>query len=408
MNDWLARAAARNPDRLAIVAPGWETTYGELHALARVEAQALAAEGIRSGHRFGVEYLGEIAYPIALHACLILGAAAVPIDSRLGAAERAARAVGGEAATNDVATVMYTSGTTSAPKPVELTHHNWFANACGSALALGLDPAERWLCPMPLAHVGGLSILLRSTIYATTVVLQDRFHVPAVLEELMNPERRITLVSLVPTMLSRLLDAGLEAPPTLRWALLGGAPIAPGLLQRAAEAGVPVAPTYGMTEACSQIATFGLPLHGVQLRLAEDGELLVSGTVVAPGALAPDGWLHSGDLAAFRDDGMLEIVGRKADTIVSGGENVAPAEVEAVLLSHPAVADAGVFARPDPEWGEAVIARVVLRDGESVGPDALRDFVRGRIAMFKVPKEVEFADSLPRTASGKLIRRELA
>jgi O-succinylbenzoic acid--CoA ligase len=407
MNDWLARAAARYAERPAILAPEWEASYAELHALADVEARALAAEGIRPGHRFPLEYLGEIAYPIALHACLRLGAAAVPIDSRLSAAERAARAVGGEASTDDVATVMYTSGTTSAPKPVELTNGNWFANACGSALALGLDPAERWLCPMPLAHVGGLSILLRSTIYATTVVLHDRFHVPAVLEELMNPERRITLVSLVPTMLARLLDAGLRSPPTLRWALLGGGPIAPALLQRAATAGVPVAPTYGMTEACSQIATFGLPLHGVQLRLADDGEVWVQGSVVAPGALGQDGWLHTGDLGTF-DDGRLEIVGRKSDTIVSGGENVAPAEVEAVLLEHPAVADAGVFARADAEWGEAIVARVVLRDGnEEVSAEELRSFVRARIAALKVPKQVEFADTLPRTPSGKLVRREL-
>ncbi len=119
---------------------------------------------------------------------------------------------------------------------------------------------------MPLAHVGGLSILIRSLVYATTVVLHERFETEAVLNELMDPARRITIVSLVPTMLARLLDAGLSSPPTLRWALLGGGPIPPALLERADAAGVPVAPTYGMTEACSQIATFGFPLHGAQLR----------------------------------------------------------------------------------------------------------------------------------------------
>src|SRR5207302_7268451 len=118
---------------------------------------------------------------------------------------------------------------------------------------------ERWLCPMPLAHVGGLSIVIRSAIYGTTAVLEPRFDAGAVVEGLMNPERRITLVSLVPTMLARLLDAGLERPPSLRWALLGGGPIAPALLERAAAAEVPVAPSYGMTEACSQIATGGRP-----------------------------------------------------------------------------------------------------------------------------------------------------
>src|SRR6185437_14424968 len=130
------------------------------------------------------------------------------------------------------AAIMHTSGTTSDPRPVPLTYANWLANALGSAVALGLDRDERWLCPMPLVHVGGLSILLRSAIYATTVVLHGRFDTDTVLEALMSVEQRITLVSLVPTMLSRLLDAGLHEPPTLRWALLGGGPIAPALLER--------------------------------------------------------------------------------------------------------------------------------------------------------------------------------
>jgi O-succinylbenzoic acid--CoA ligase len=301
---------------------------------------------------------------------------------------------------------MHTSGTTSAPKRVELTYGNWLANAFGSAVALGLDPAERWLCPMPLAHVGGLSILIRSTIYATTVVVHERFDTEAVLAELSDPERRITLTSLVPTMLARLLDAGLRNPPALRWALLGGGPIPAPLLQRAADAGVPVAPTYGMTEACSQIATFGLPLHGVELRLADDSEILVRGPIVAPEALENDGWLHTGDLGAF-DGQRITITGRKADTIVSGGENVAPAEVEAVLLEHPAVADAGVFARPHEEWGEAVVAAIVPHDGVPLDPGALKAHCVARLAPFKVPKSFEQRDALPRTVSGKLLRREL-
>jgi O-succinylbenzoic acid--CoA ligase len=271
---------------------------------------------------------------------------------------------------------------------------------------LGLDPAERWLCVMPLAHVGGLSILIRSVIYATTVVLHDRFETEAVLRALSDPDERITIVSLVPTMLARLLDAGLRNPPTLRWALLGGGPIAPALLGQAAEAGVPVAPTYGMTEACSQIATFGYALPGVEL-ITSEGEILVRGPIVAPGALSEDGWLHTGDLGDLDERGRLAIVGRTADTIVTGGENVAPAEVEAALLEHPAVADAGVFAQPDPEWGEAVIAAVVLANGAAATEDQLREHCASRLARFKVPKRFEFRESLPRGESGKLLRREL-
>ncbi|MGH2842659.1 MAG: AMP-binding enzyme, partial [Solirubrobacteraceae bacterium] len=212
---------------------------------------------------------------------------------------------------------------------------------------------------------------------------------------------------LVPTMLARLLDAGLAGPPTLRWALLGGGPIPPGLLARAQAAQVPVAPTYGMTEACSQIATFGVPLHGVALRLGADGEVLVRGPSLAANRLGADGWLATGDLGELDARGRLRMVGRKADTIVTGGENVAPAEVEAVLLEHTAVADAGVFGVEDPEWGERLVAAVVLRGGQRATPEELREFIGARLARFKVPKEIRFAAQLPRNVSGKLLRGEL-
>jgi o-succinylbenzoate---CoA ligase len=407
MRNWLERATLLRPERVAIEHDsGARLTYAELLERARSAATGLRAGGIAPGERTPLRDDDRLGFAVGLHGALLHGAALVPIDLRLTPDEQARREVDGPVPYADVATVMYTSGTTSAPKPVYLTYSNWEANAIGSALALGLDLNERWLCVMPLAHVGGLSILLRSTLYATTAVVHQRYDTDAVLRELMSAERAITLVSLVPTMLARLLDAGLENPPALRWALLGGGPIPPGLLLRAQEAGVAVAPTYGMTEGCSQIATFGVPLHGIELKF-EDGELLVRGPSIAPGSLDPDGWLRSGDLAELDERGRLQIIGRKSDTIVSGGENVAPAEVEAVLLEHPAVADAGVFSRPDAEWGEAVVATVVLRDGLSPSPVELQEFVAGRLSGFKVPKEIGFSNELPRTVSGKLLRREL-
>jgi O-succinylbenzoic acid--CoA ligase len=163
-----------------------------------------------------------------------------------------------------------------------------------------------------------------------------------------------------------------------------------------------------MTEACSQIATDGFPLLGVELRIADDGEVLVRGRTVAVGSLAPDGWLHTGDLGAVSERGRLVIAGRKADTIVTGGENVAPEEVEAVLLEHPAVADAAVFARPDDEWGEAVIAQVVLTGGATVEAGELRGHCAERLAPFKVPKRFERVETVPRGVTGKLLRRELS
>jgi O-succinylbenzoic acid--CoA ligase len=407
MSHWVTTAAAMHPDRIAIEGPERSLTYAELRDVATKRAAEVHARRVALALSGGEDFV------VALHACLLAGAAVVPVDLRLSEAEQAQRRASAEAELGgtpdgdvDVA-VMHTSGTTAAPKPVVLTRGNFLASSLGSAVALGLDPAERWLCPMPLTHVGGLSIPIRSAIYGTTAILRGRFDTEEVLADLMDPARRITLVSLVPTMLGRLLDAGLERPPTLRWALLGGGPIAPALLERATLAGVPVAPTYGMTEACSQIATFGWPLAGVELRTAGDGEVLVRGQIVSAGALAEDGWLHTGDLGSFDERGRLEIVGRKSDTIVSGGENVAPAEVEATLLEHPAVADAAVYPRADPEWGEAVVATVVLRDGATAEPDELRAHCAARLASFKVPKAVSFADRLPRTASGKLLRRQL-
>jgi o-succinylbenzoate---CoA ligase len=427
MESWLARAARTRGDRLALSAPSRRLTYRELERRARAVAGALSSRGIAAGDRVALALTSDQLVP-ALHGCLMLGAVAIPIDLRLSRQERAVRQASArlvieeplsgepiphphEPAGGEIATLMFTSGTTAGPKPVTLSYDNWLWNALGSALALGLDPEERWLCPMPLAHVGGLSIQLRSAIYGTAVILHDRFDTEAVLAALSDPEERVTLVSLVPTMLSRLLDAGLREPPTLRRVLLGGGPMSPALLERARAAGVPVSPSFGMTETCSQVATDGVALLGSELRIADDGELLVRGRAVSAGALAPDGWLYTGDLAELDEHGRLSIIGRKADTIVTGAENVAPAEVEAVLAAHPAVVDVAVLGRADDQWGEMVVARVVVRANASGTPpsaDELRAHCAARLAPFKVPKRIEFVDSLPRSVTGKLLRRELA
>ena len=403
---WLQLAAGKQPERVALEGRHRTLTYAELSEAAVGRAQTLTRGGADPRRRVASEVDDRAEFAVVLHACLVAGCPAVPIDLRLSDAEQAARRATTQLPeqSQDVATVMHTSGTTSAPKPIELTFGNWQANALGSAVALGLDPGERWLCPLPLTHVGGLSILIRSVIYATTAVLHERFDTQAVLDDLLDAERRITMISLVPTMLARLLDAGLRRPPTLRWVLLGGAPIPPALLERAAAAEVPVAPTYGMTEGCSQLFTFGFPLPGVEAKTRQ-GEILVRGPMVAPGSVDQDGWLHTGDLGRFDARGRLEIVGRRSDTIITGGENVAPAEVEAALETHPGVSEAAVTGRPDPEWGQALVALVVAADGTD--PEQLRAHCREHLAAFKVPKIFEFVDSLPRTASGKLLRREI-
>jgi o-succinylbenzoate---CoA ligase len=410
---WLLRAVRAHPEREAVNG----LSYAQLVERVRAGATVLRAEGAGEGDLVGIALPLGVEFAVALHAVWGIGAVAVPVDPRLGADERAhvergCRVVVSAALSADAtrgvlveaheldapAAIIHTSGSTAAPKPIELTFGNWLWSALGSAVALGLDPEERWLCPLPLSHVGGLSIVVRSAIYGTTARVLSGFDVDAALAEL----ETATLVSLVPTTLVRLLDAGWSSPPRLRTVLLGGAAIPPALLARAEAAGVPVTTTYGMTEACSQIVTSDVPLFCTSVRIAADGEVVVSGPTVSPGV---GGELHTGDLGEIDAAGHLHITGRKADTIISGGENVAPTEVEAVLAEHPAVAEAGVHGRPDPEWGEAVVATVVLRTEATEAE--LRAFAATRLAPYKVPKAITFVDALPRTGSGKLLRRAL-
>jgi o-succinylbenzoate---CoA ligase len=376
MEPWLERAAALRPNRTAVEAPEGSLTYAEL--LDRAGRVALDGDVVPIALPPGLDFV------VTLHACLLAGRAAMPVDLR-----EATPIVGGGPAGDGVALVVHTSGTTGEPRPVELTYGQIHANALGTAAALGLGDDERWLCPLPLSHVGGLMVLLRSVIYGTTAVIG-----PADRDD-------VTLASMVPTQLARVLTG---SPKTV---LLGGAAADRSLLKRAKAAGWPVAPSYGLTQACSAVTigeigdteTSGRAIPGVTVAIAPDGEILVEGPTV-------NGTLHTGDLGRLDEQGRLIVIGRKADTIVSGGENVAPAEVESVLLEHPAVAEAGVFARPHPEWGEAVTARVVLRSHAT--EHELREWVGERLARFKVPKTIEVADALPRTTSGKLLRRELA
>jgi O-succinylbenzoic acid--CoA ligase len=170
---------------------------------------------------------------------------------------------------------------------------------------------------------------------------------------------------------------------------------------------VPTVSTYGLTEACSQVTTAGAPLFCTRVRIGPGREILVRGPTVAPGALSPDGWLHTGDEGDLDPAGELTVTGRAGDTIITGGENVAPTEVEAVLAGHPAVAEAGVHGAPDPEWGQRVVATVVLHAGKTATEDDLRGYCRVRLAGYKVPRVFRFAPELPKTVSGKLLRRSL-
>jgi O-succinylbenzoic acid--CoA ligase len=409
VEDWLTAAAAAHPDRLALETPAGSFSFAQLAERADRRARGLAAAGVGAGDRVVVTYPPGLEFAELLHALPRLGAVlepgppAEPPEPPAGAPGPAQlqTTVDPEA----VHTVIRTSGTTGVPKAVELTYANHLASAIASADALGVDPGDRWLVPLPLHHVGGLNVLIRSVINATAVVLHERFDADSVRATIEAGE--VTLASLVPTMLSRLRAAGLRQAPGLRAIALGGGPIPAGLLDWARDTGIPVVPVYGMTETCSQVVAGspGRPLRGVQLEIAADGEILVRGPMVARGAVAEDGWLHTGDLGRLDGDGRLHVLGRLKELIVTGGENVAPLEVEQALLAHPAVADAGVAGLPDPDWGEAVTAFVVLR--EPASPEELRAWCRERLEAFKVPKTIHVVGQLPRTSGGKLLRERL-
>jgi len=440
VDDWLARAAEALPERPALIAGDQTLSFAELEDQARTMARRVAGADVVPGDRVALLLPPTADHVVLLHALTKLGAVAVPLDpdaparetDRLlaaigprlvvrstaevsGAPEAAGMEMGDAFDTDSVQCVIHTSGTGGQPRPVELTYGNHLWSAIGAGVRIGVAPTDRWLCCMPLHHIGGLSIVLRSALYRIPMVLEpfDPQGVGAAIER-----HGVSIVSLVPTMLARLLDAGAPVE-RLRCAVIGGGPMPQALIDRALEAGVPVVPTYGLTEAASQVATMpaaevrerpgssGPPILNTEVRIDEQGRICVRGPTIAPGYAGEDGWLVTGDLGRVDEDGYLFVTGRSDDVIVTGGENVSPGEVEQVLLDHPAVADVGVHGRDDPEWQQAVVAQVVLSAGNGASEEDLRDFCRARLAPHKVPKAITFVSELPRNSQGKLERNKL-
>lgn len=438
LDNWLAQRSQSCPERTALIADGAEMTYAELEAEATWVARRLTAHGVRRGAVAALTMQPRREQVVLVHALMKVGAQLLPLSPRLTAEERAAIVAAeepivdlddpgeltqteadlpllGEHDMDAICARVLTSGSSGAPTPIGLSYGNFLWNAVGSGFNIGVDPDDRWLCCLPLSHISGLSIVTRSAIYGTTAVLHDGFDPDRVAAALQSD--RIAVVSLVTTMLTRLLEAGADlAGP--RAILVGGGPVPKEPLEEAIAKGATVVQTYGLTETCSQVTTLapadsrrklgsaGRPLLTTHLRIRE-GEILVQGPTVAPGRADADGWLHTGDLGHIDEEGFLYVEDRIDDLIVSGGENVVPAEVEEVLLRHPDVADAAVVGRDDPEWQQAVTAIVVLESGSAATPDELRRHCAESLAGFKVPKRVELAAALPRTPSGKLMRRAL-
>lgn len=436
LRDWLRHQAQTKPHAPALIYRGTTTTYNELEARAQASARRLWALGVRATDRVATTLAPGVEFAALMHACSKLGAVVVPLNTRLTAAERrwqvedcGARVVvaeplsGPEAGCElrethdrgDCLALMYTSGTTSRPRQVCLSYQNFLASAEASASNIGVVSDDRWLCVLPVFHIGGLSIFVRSCIYGTAAIVHESFEAEAVARSLQDGEA--TLVSVVATMLRRLADCGLEQAPRLRAALVGGGPVPTDLLEWAHARGLPICQTYGLTETCSQVATLdpaqahryhgaaGRPLSGAEIAISTEGEILVRGPMVAAGALSADGWCHTGDRGRLDAEGMLWVEGRIADTIVTGGENVAAVEVEDALTAHPAVREAAVVGMADQYWGQAVTAFLVC--DREVTDRELGDHCRARLAAFKVPKAFHRTDALPRNAGGKLLRRLL-
>ncbi|WP_276281763.1 o-succinylbenzoate--CoA ligase [Halorussus caseinilyticus] len=495
--DWLAHRARVSPEATALVeaddgeqTDGRRWTYAELDAAVEGTAGRLAALGVGAGDHLGVLMETRVAFVRLVHAAMRLGAVLVPLNARLARPELARQAevadlhlVVCERATEadavatadatasatgtavpvasvdspetegvaalaertpadfdpaswswaDAQAMLFTSGTTGDPKAVELATGNFLSSAVASAFRLGVTPDDRWLLCLSMYHMGGLSVVLRSALYGSTVVLREGFDAADAADAI--AEYEATGVSLVPTMLRRMLDARGSLADSLRFVLLGGAPASEELLARCEDRGVPVHPTYGMTETASQIATarsreafahrgtVGRPLlwtdltvvgdGGDPLPAGEAGELVVSGPTVTRGyygdsAATSDAFgeygFHTGDVGYRDEAGRVWVLNRREDRIVTGGENVHPGEVVEVLRDHPDVRDAAVVGLDDDEWGERVAALVVPAGGADLSADDVTAHCRDRLAGYKRPRTVGFADALPRTASGTVER----
>lgn len=369
---------------------------------------------------------GGPAFTDALRRAWDDGNAVVPIDQRLPAPAKAALIAGlrphrvvtadGIAAEDSDppgvepgdALVLATSGTTGEPKAIVHTHDGLRAHAEAVTARLGIDPdRDRWLACLPLGHIGGLGVLVRSLLTGTPCDVLPGFDAEVVASA---PERwGTTAVSLVPTALDRI-----DSSP-FRWVVLGGSG---DQVDRPDN----VVRTYGLTETGGGIVYGDTPLDGVELRIGPGGDIEVRGPMLARGRRLPDGsvvrltdsagWLRTGDRGFLTHvpggPPRLTVLGRGDDLIVTGGQNVWPEPVEAVIAEHPAVAEVGVVGRPDPEWGQVVVAAVVLRHGsDAPSIDELRDHVKASLPAYAAPREVEVVESLPRTPLGKLRRRAL-
>ena len=462
------------PEKIALSYNEESWTFRALKDQAVIYAQKLRSNGLKSGDRIALLGPSNVDLVFVIHGCLLLGVEIVMLNSRLTKQEIGWQLEDSAASVvivfdefedliqqqslkkitfsaiqnssqqvfeiedrwtpNRTITIMYTSGTTGFPKGVRQTADNHTSSALSSVLNLGLDEQDIWLCTMPLFHISGFSILVRSVLYGMEVKLYDKFDAVKVAEEIrQGTVTRISVVSVTLNQILRELESTEKmAHPSFKTVLAGGGSLPINYLKRAKARGLPVLQTYGLTETSSQTTTLaevdairkigsaGKPLFFNQIKIngAADtanvnGEIYIRGPHVTPGYIGQfekkspliDGWLPTGDIGYLDEEGYLYIVDRRSDLIISGGENIYPAEIENVLAAHPKVLEAGVCGMEDEKWGSVPIAFVVVSG--TVTEEELIEFCTEQLARYKMPKKIHFVEKLPRNGSNKLLRREL-
>ena len=471
--NWLIQRAYLTPDKTAFSFEDNKWTFAQLKERAMILARKLRTNDLNEGSRIALLGPSNAEMVFIIHACILAGLEIVMLNSRLSKKEIEYQLEDSGATTVIVAdelkgfiadttmqqltfsainasaeqsfvtqeiwksdrtiTIMYTSGTTGFPKGVRQTAGNHVSSALSSVLNLGLDEEDVWLCAMPLFHISGFSILVRSVLYGMEIQLHEKFDAVRSAKAIQNGSvTRMSVVSLTLDKVLRELEKdSMGAHPSFKTMLAGGGPVPIDYLNRAQKLEVPVLQTYGMTETSSQTATLsaadamrkmgsaGKPLFFNQIKISETttpnekGEVFIRGPHVTPGyigrfaSLDPldDGWLPTGDIGYLDEEGYLYIVDRRSDLIISGGENIYPAEIENVLAAHPNIREAGVCGQEHSEWGSVPVAFVVVSG--NVTAEELTSFCEERLARYKVPKLFRFIDELPRNASKKLLRRKL-
>ena len=409
MTDWVRDRAAATPDAPVVVFGDRTTTYAELDEAADRSAAEHRYQGLGRGSLMPFSVVPRPETVELLVSGSRLGATLAPFGPTPPGA--------GEDAPDDAYAVVTTSGSSGDPKGVILTAENITAALASSQGRLGNDASDRWLLCLPLYHIAGLSVIWRSLAAGGSVLINDRFDAGLVAGALR--EGAVSMASLVPTMLHRVLEADPGPYRGVKAVLLGGGPATSELIGRALEAGLPVLTTYGTTETCSQVATVspgterdaigtvGFPLDEMSVTF-EDGEILVDGPAVSPGYVGEPprfGPHRTRDLGHLDEAGRLVVTGRKDEVILTGGEKVAPQMVEAVLESFPSISRAVVIGVADDDWGQAVVA---VFEGDDLDEATLGSRARAALAVHQVPKRWLRVEALPELPNGKVDRLAVA